>query len=36
MSTTTDLILDAIAAIESQEPGEQLSYQRAAEIFNVN
>jgi predicted HicB family RNase H-like nuclease len=36
MSTTTDPILDAIAAIESQEPGEQLLYRRAAEIFNVN
>jgi hypothetical protein len=36
MSTTTDPILDAIAAIESQEAGERLSYRRAAEIFKVD
>jgi hypothetical protein len=31
-----DPILDAIAAIDSAEPGEQLSYRAAADIFKVN
>jgi hypothetical protein len=35
MSTTHDLILDAIAAIDLAELGEQLSYRAAAELFNV-
>jgi hypothetical protein len=29
-------ILDAIAAIESQDPKEQLSYRAAAKKFGVN
>jgi hypothetical protein len=36
MSTTTDLILDAIAAIDSVESGDKLSYWKAAEIFKVD
>jgi hypothetical protein len=36
MSTISDPILDAIAAIESAEPGEGLSYRAAAKKFGVD
>jgi hypothetical protein len=36
MSTTTDAILDAIAAIDSAESGAKLSYRKAAETFKVD
>lgn len=36
MSAICDLILAAIAAIDSAELGEQLSYRAAAEKFNVS
>ena len=36
MSTATDAILDAIAAIESQESREQLSYCAAAKRFGAD
>jgi hypothetical protein len=36
MSTTTDTILNAIAAIELQDSREQLSYRAAAKIFGVD
>jgi hypothetical protein len=36
MSTISDPILDAIAAIESAEPGERLSYRAAAKKFGVD
>jgi hypothetical protein len=36
MSTNNDLILDAIAAIDSAEPGDKLSSRKAAEIFKVD
>jgi transposase-like protein len=36
MSTTTDPILDAAAAIDAQEPEEQPSYRAAADAFGVN
>jgi hypothetical protein len=35
-TTTMNPILDAIAAIDSAEPGEQLSYRAAGTQFNVN
>jgi hypothetical protein len=35
-STTMNPILDAIAAIDSAEPGERLSYPAAGTKFNVN
>ena len=36
MSTTNEPILDAITAIECAEPGDKLSYRKAAEIFGVD
>jgi hypothetical protein len=36
MSTTTEPILDTIAAIDSSAQGDKLSYRKAAEIFNVD
>jgi hypothetical protein len=36
MSTTTNLIEDAIAALDSQEPGEKESYRETLTQFGVN
>jgi hypothetical protein len=36
MSTTTEPILDSIAAIDSSAQGDKLSYRKATEIFNVD
>jgi hypothetical protein len=36
MSTSTDPILDAVAAINAQEPKEQPMYRAAADTFSVN